>query len=232
MKRSWKKQGFTLIELLVVIAIIGILAALLLPTLQKARERARQTRCMVNLKEIYRAMVEYSNDYDGYIVPFCVRQFGRSWEDLLKPYTKGGKNWYYRDKNWKLKDYMLYFCPTRYAMGRKSSKSGYHTNYCVNGSAMGFSVPDTMFPVKKFSDYKYPDKITTIFEMPFWVIFSGDYQMGNVFYNGDAQLNSEWIEFVHNETANFLMLDGSVKTLREQNPLPVYLSEDIEPPTN
>ena len=78
-----KARGFTLIELLVVIAIIGILAALLLPTLQKARERARQITCTVNMKQIYIAIVEYSTDYDGYINPFYDR-IGLTWEEMLK----------------------------------------------------------------------------------------------------------------------------------------------------
>ncbi len=59
-----KKRGFTLIELLVVIAIIAILAAILFPVFARAREQARKTSCISNMKQIGTSMMMYVQDYD------------------------------------------------------------------------------------------------------------------------------------------------------------------------
>jgi prepilin-type N-terminal cleavage/methylation domain-containing protein/prepilin-type processing-associated H-X9-DG protein len=65
------RRGFTLIELLVVIAIIAILAAILFPVFAKAREKARQSSCLSNLKQIGLAAMQYAQDYDEQLPIGC-----------------------------------------------------------------------------------------------------------------------------------------------------------------
>lgn len=104
---SRKNRGFTLIELLVVIAIIAILAAILFPVFAQARETAKKTACVSNLKQLGTAAIMYAQDDEKGYIPYSMdKQYAvmyQGWEGYtisyellvkLRPYTKSEEIFY------------------------------------------------------------------------------------------------------------------------------------------
>jgi prepilin-type N-terminal cleavage/methylation domain-containing protein len=119
--RLRRTGGFTLVELLVVIAIIGILVALLLPAIQAARESARRTQCVNNLKQIGIAIQSHHDTYKR--IPNSRRTFDYiTWAAELWPFIEEGniavlwdrtRRYYDQEEHVRTAQVSIYLCPTR-----------------------------------------------------------------------------------------------------------------------
>ena len=158
MKNISDRKGFTLIELLVVIAIIAILAALLLPALAKAKEKANQINCVSNLKQAGLALVLYIDDQDGYFPPIKTilptpPYDDINWSKSLAPYLRQ------RGNNATSKANKVFICPSaRYetpggilsgdALSRTYSAAGTMNGINANGKAADEYVPRKATPMR------------------------------------------------------------------------------------
>lgn len=143
MRYGRPRRGFTLIELLVVIAIIAILASILFPVFARAREAARASSCVSNLKQISIATQMYAQDYDETVVPLSYNGAAGT----TTPDNQGAFRWI-----WLLQPYMknlaLRKCPSD-----KSDPNGYDS---PAGGFYGYYVG--LFPSYGYnSDYFVPD---------------------------------------------------------------------------
>jgi prepilin-type N-terminal cleavage/methylation domain-containing protein len=126
-----RRQAFTLIELLVVIGIIALLMGLLMPSIGGALERARETMCASNEKQLVVACINYAGDHDGQLptarkwvtqlTPFGFRTLSTVTNGVLYPYVK---------------DFKLYLCPTFARITRPSYSDA------IDSYAMNFRVDD------------------------------------------------------------------------------------------
>lgn len=219
-RSGFSSRNFTLIELLVVIAIIAILAGMLLPALNNARERGRASNCASNLKQIAQTNLFYCNDNDDFVMPSLHWRNARWWAWYSTSY------WYSRSPK-------LYNCPSvpatdSFAWG-KANGEYYLTNeadfngvsmtndrvsYLANSGVLPYNTSKSGAPsteYKKVTKFKRSSLVPCFMDGTYG---NGLFDVRNNYYydrimNGDFDVTN-FYKHGGNKISNFAFADGHV----------------------
>ena len=229
---SRHRKGFTLIELLVVIAIIAILAAMLLPALQRARAAAREAVDVNNLKQLGLGFMMYLQDNDGYFPPVLngsslYGAWKEDWMQMIAPYIgmdlgKGQNGWE------KIPRHSVFRDPSMQAY---VGAAVYDSSYGYNSHALGgtnyapfsgYGLTAT-YPVRLVR-ITQPDKQLVLVDT--WYHYSTASYRERGRYDADSQ---DYVAYRHSHRANVLYADGHVKAEGQRW---LYQGDPIDYPWN
>ncbi|MEN6548323.1 MAG: DUF1559 domain-containing protein [Armatimonadia bacterium] len=192
------RRGFTLIELLVVIAIIAILAAILFPVFAKAREKARQSSCLSNLRQLGTAVAMYAQDYDEQL-PFLYTACGAITLPNGSAYAGPNMLWHFAIYPY-TKNIQIFNCPSYSVQwtGNYTGGIGYGLNVYNDGLSLG--------------SINYPAESMIIAEAK-----GGDpYAL-----DGDTAGANDEMDGRHNDGLNNAFIDGHAKWMQRSS-IPAY----------
>ncbi len=208
-----KSTGFTLIELLVVIAIIAILAAILFPVFAKVREKARQSSCASNEKQLGLALIQYVQDNDeaypyGHTPFVAANSSGEGWAGMIYPYVKSVG---------------VYKCPD----GQDNIGYAFNINSANSTKLAAFTSPTSTIQLFEISGDSHTDvtSITDSYaptgnggnndwsESTDWASLGLKYETGLLRGTTEAQAAAAALpdQGRHTSGSNFLLADGHVK---------------------
>jgi prepilin-type N-terminal cleavage/methylation domain-containing protein len=222
-----KKVGFTLIELLVVIAIIAILAAILFPVFAQAREKARQTSCLSNMKQIMTGQLMYVQDYDETFPLSRVNTKSANSADYIgfgAGTCQGGNADPNPSYTWRaavqpyIKSVQVFVCPSneqsdQFVEGCKEFQLGIHRSYAWNGNVFNVSTNGQSIGIK-LASLTRPSNVLMLEETRFEYPDCGDNcypgwyspQVNGTYQKGNFQ--------AHQNQSDWSFSDGHAKAIR------------------